>query len=221
MRFTNGKQGSALTGSKQKKGANCWEPRAAVASWAAIRLILILSTLNNWHTKQIDFVLAYPQAPVEVDNLYMKIPRGFDTEGANKSECLLHIQRNIYGQKQAGRVWNKYLVSKLIEIGFKQSLIDESVFYCCGNVVYALCADDSILAGPDEHEIDKCVQDMRAIGLDLTEEGDISDFLGVNIDRKDDGAVRLTQPQLIDQILKDLNLAHENVSTKPTPATAM
>ena len=208
-----------IDGSKQTKGVNYWESYAAVASWAAIRLILILSILNNWHTKQIDFVLAYPQAPVEVDNLYMKIPRGFEVEGAAKGEYLLHIQRNIYGQKQAGRVWNKYLVSKLIDIGFKQSLIDESVFYR-GNVIYALYTDDSILAGPDENEINKAIQDMTDIGLDLTEEGDISDFLGVNIERKADGSVHLTQPQLINRILEDLNLASENVSTKQTPATA-
>jgi hypothetical protein len=33
-------------------------------------------------------------------------------------------------------------------------------------------------------------------------EGDIQDFLGVNIDRKDDGSIHLTQPHLIDQILE-------------------
>ena len=53
--------------------------------------------LNSWKTRQIDFVQAYPQAPVKVNNIYMKIPRGFEIEGAAKDEYLLHIRPNIYG----------------------------------------------------------------------------------------------------------------------------
>ena len=208
-----------IDGSKQQKGINYWESYAAVCTWAAIRLILVLVVLNNWKTRQIDFVQAYPQAPVEVDNLYMKIRRGFEIEGAAKNEYLLHIKRNIYGQVQAGRVWNKYLVGKLTDIGFKQSMVDESVIFR-GNVIYALYTDDSILAGPDDDELDKVIRDMQSTGLELTEEGDLSDFLGVNIDRKADGTVHLTQPQLMDQILHDLQLEGENVSTKQTPSTA-
>ena len=120
---------------------------------------------------------------------------------------------------KAGRVWNKYLIDKLIDIGFKRSIVDESVFFR-GNDIYALYTDDSILAGPDEDELNKVIQDMQAIGLDLTEEGDITDFLGVNIERKADGTDHLTQPQLIDQILRDLRLDVDNVSTKQTPSMA-
>ena len=50
-------------------------------------------------------------------------------------------------------------------------------------------------------ELDVIIAEMKAAGLDLTVEGDISDFLGVKIERKPDGCVVLTQPHLIDQIL--------------------
>ena len=125
--------------------------------------------LNNWRTRQIDFVQAYPQAPIEVNNLYMKIPKGFEIEGATKDEYLLHIRCNIYVQVQAGRVWNKYLVSKLMDIGFKCSMVDESIFFC-GKVIYALYMDDSILAGPNDDELDQVICDMKSTGLELTKE---------------------------------------------------
>lgn len=51
-----------------------------------------------------------------------------------------------------------------------------------------------------------------------TQEGDIEDFLGVNIDRVDDDTYHLLQPHLIDQILEDLNLLDDNVKTRDTPA---
>ena len=217
MRFTNGKHGSILMDPSNRSTLISGSHMQQSAHGQAICLILILVILNNWKTRQIDFVQAYPQAPVEVDTLYMKIPRGFEIEGAAKDEYLLHIRRNIYGQVQAGRVWNKYLVGKLIDIGFKHSMVDKSVFFR-GNVICALYTDDSILAGPDDAELDKVIQDMGSTGLELTKEGDLSDFLGVNIERKVDSTVLLTQPQLINQILSDLNFQGENVSTKQLQA---
>ena len=51
-------------------------------------------------------------------------------------------------------------------------------------------------------------------------EGDLQDFLGVNIDRKSDGSIHLTQPHLIDHILKDLRLDKDDVKTKTAPAVS-
>jgi hypothetical protein len=205
-------------GSKQVKGVNYWETYAPVASWSTIRFILAMSIISNWHTKQLDFVLAFPQADVECDDMYMKIPRGFNIPGSNPNDYVLKLQKNLYGQKQAGRVWNKHLVLRLKKVGFKQSDIDECVFYK-GKSIYVLYTDDSILAGPDEKELDQIVRDMKGAGLDLTVEGDISDFLGVKISRQPDGSIHLTQPHLIDQIISDLWLdRHDSVSTKMTPA---
>ena len=52
---------------------------------------------------------------------------------------------------------------------------------------------------------------MRNVKLDITVEGDIADFLGVKIDRKEDGTFH---PR--DSIIKDLNL--ESAKVKDTPA---
>jgi hypothetical protein len=79
-----------------------------------------------------------------------------------------------------------------------------------------LYTDDSILAGPDPKELDQVIEDMKNVKLDITVEGDISDFLGVKIDRKDDGTYHLTQPQLVESIIKDLRL--EDAKIKDTPA---
>ena len=86
--------------------------------------------------------------------------------------------------------------------------------------MYALYTDDSILAGPDKAEMDQIIKEMQEAKLDITIEGDLQDFLGVNIERKADGTIHLTQPHLIDQILKDLRLEDENVTTKPIPASS-
>jgi len=70
----------------------------------------------------------------------------------------------------------------------------------------ALCTDDSTLAGPNKAKINQIIKEMKQAELDITVEGDIQDFLGVNIERKKDGSIHLTQPHLINQMLKDLHL---------------
>jgi hypothetical protein len=52
-------------GGKQEHGVNYWETYSPVVSWTTIRLYLTLSILNNWCTRQVDFVLAFPQADIE------------------------------------------------------------------------------------------------------------------------------------------------------------
>jgi hypothetical protein len=137
-------------------------------------------------------------------------------------EYVLKLHKNVYGQKQAGRVWNKkYLVDRLVnQVGFKQSKVDECVFYK-GNVIYVLYTDDSILAGPNQTEIDQVIELIKVAGLDITVEGDVQDFLGVHIIRGDDGTVNFTQPHLIDKILVELGLDGPNVKTNDTPARSL
>jgi len=39
--------------------------------WTTVRLIITLAMIKGWYSRQLDFVLAYPQAEVQ-GNIYMK-----------------------------------------------------------------------------------------------------------------------------------------------------
>ena len=71
--------------------------------------------------------------------------------------------------------------------------------------------DDSFLTGPNCKDLLQVVEDLKAAGLQITVEGNIADFLGVNISKDSEGNIQLTQPQLIDSILKELNLDGDKV----------
>jgi hypothetical protein len=203
-----------IHGGRQEWGVNYWETYSPVVNWSSIRLFLTLSLLAGWHTRQLDFVLAYPQAPVECD-LYMEIPRGFHFQGSRKSH-VLQILQNIYGQKQAGRVWNQHLTKGLLARGFKQSWFDECVFYKDGCVVL-IYVDDTIICGPTKALVDAVVEAL-ATGFDVSDEGDISDYLGVKVERHPQGKIKLSQPHLIQQIIDDLWL-QSNSKEFLTPAS--
>ena len=144
-------------GSTQVKGETYWESFAPVASWATIRLLLILTLRHSYETLQVDYVAAYTQAPNELEHAYMELPKGFKGP-ASGVRYVLRLLKNWYGQRQASTVWNKYLVAKLKEIGFEQSNIDDCLFYR-GDVLMVLYTDDSILVGPNKQEL-----------LDITEQ---------------------------------------------------
>ena len=70
----------------------------------------------------------------------------------------MKLHKNVYGQKQASRVWYRYLTQKLLEeLGFEKSQVDDFVFYI-GNTAYILYTDYSILAGPDPEEIEQVLK---------------------------------------------------------------
>ena len=71
--------------------------------------------------------------------------------------------------------------------------------------------------GADREEINQVIQQICDAKLNIMLEGNIKDFLGVNISRKDDGTIEFTQPHLIGKILKALRL-DAKATPKDTPA---
>ena len=142
-------------GGKQIKNQHYWETFSPVVRWSSIRLFLTLAAIMGWKTRQVDFVLAFPQADIETE-LYMEIPKGFEFNQSKKTHCL-RLKKNLYGQKQAARVWTKHLHKGLIKIGFTQSTIDECVYYYCGSTIMLCYVDDTILIDPHDEPIDNMI----------------------------------------------------------------
>jgi hypothetical protein len=203
-------------GGKQVYGENYFETYAPVVTWFSIRLVLVLSIINKWYTKQVDFVLAYTQADIEFD-MYMELPKGIETKYGNGKTHVLKLLKNLYGQKQAGRVWNQHLTKGLKAIGFKQSNVDECVFFR-GNVIFVVYTDDGIFASISKEEIDKAIREMKQ-HFNLEDQGDIKDYLGVNVERMANGDIKLTQPHLIKQIVDELKLPLRSAG-RSTPANS-
>ena len=203
-------------GGQQEKGVNYNDTYSPVVGWFSIRILLVLALLNDWSTRQIDFVLAFPQATIEFD-LYMKLPAGTILAEGNSETHVLLLHKNLYGQKQAGRVWNAHLDKGLQDIGFIRSTVDECV-YTCGSLIFMVYVDDGILIGKTASDIDAVICKLRLL-YDLTDEGQIEDYLGIHVDHLNSGKIKLSQPHLIDQICKDVHLSH-NAKHKGTPAVS-
>jgi hypothetical protein len=186
-------------GGKQTHGVNYWETHSPVVNWFSIRLCLIMLLIFKWETRQIDFVLAFPQADAECD-LFMQFPRGATLPGVHRSTHCLKLEKNLHGTRQAGQVWNRHLVEGPVnKMKFKQSAVNKCVFYR-GTTILLICVDDGILCGPSSDKI-------RVIDT----------CLGVKVSRPTPETIDLTQPHLIQQILDDMGMKL-NAKTKEKAA---
>ena len=69
--------------------------------------------------------------------------------------------------------------------------------------------DDGIFFARNSKDIDKVIKDLRKVKkakkrLTLNDQGDIKDYLGINIETTADGKIKLTQPQIINDVLQEL-----------------
>jgi hypothetical protein len=71
-------------GGQQIEGINYWETYAPVVSWRTVRLTLVLSLLSGLKSRQVDYVSAYTQAPLDCE-LFLNIPPGFSIANGSLS----------------------------------------------------------------------------------------------------------------------------------------
>ena len=87
---------------------------------------MTLAAIENLHTKSIDFVLAYPQADLDV-YIYMELPQGFNVV-PESGRYILKLQKNLYNLKQAGHNWFEKIFSALGNLSINPSKVDSCVF---------------------------------------------------------------------------------------------
>ena len=97
-----------IHGLQQEYGVNYLETYSPVVNWFSTRTLLNMAAVKKWHPRQVDFIQAHPHAPIQYD-LYMELPKGFKTKRRDGSTHVLQLLKNLYGQKQTGRVWNHHL----------------------------------------------------------------------------------------------------------------
>jgi hypothetical protein len=167
-------------GGTQQWGTNYWEPYSPVVYMVTVRLILLLAQIYKLESKDIDFVLAFPQAELDV-NIWMYLPIGFQVDTENESKCyILKLNKRLYGLKQASLNWFEKLKQGLIDHGFHQSAIGPCLYFKKGIIIITY-VDGCIIVSNSMTDINTFVKSMKdgPGGYVLTDEGDINKFLGI------------------------------------------
>jgi hypothetical protein len=203
-----------LHGGKQVFGLNYYETYDPVVTWFSIILLIHIGIIFGWALRQVDFIMAYPQTPIEC-GMYMEPPQRIQVSEGDSKNYFLKLLKNIYGQKQAGRVWNEYLVAKLSSIGFKASLIDNCIFYQ-DDIIFMVYVDSGIFLGKVDNQLKQVIQEIQETRLKIEDQGHPADYASIDIKKMCSGSYKFTQHTLINAIIKDVNLTDTKV--KPVPA---
>jgi hypothetical protein len=152
-------------GGQQTWGLDYWETYAPVVTWASVRLLLIVAKIHGLESKSIDFVLAFPQADLDVP-VYMELPAGVnpvDVSDENRRRYVLKLNKSLYGLKQAGYNWFEKLREGLITRNFIQSQVDKCVFFRKDCIVLTY-VDDCIILGKTLADVDAVISSLHVGG---------------------------------------------------------
>ena len=178
-------------------------------------MIFIVAKMLNLLSRSVDFVLAFPQAELDID-IYMKLPIGFDQIDGEK--YVLKLNRSLYGLKQGSHNWYKKLHQTLIDRDFKPSDIDPCVYYSSNSIIIVY-VDDVIIISKKESTLDAIVKSLfeGEEKFNLTDEGSLDKYLGIDIRDLGKDSYELCQPFLIERIIKLVGLEETDKQKRTTP----
>ena len=190
-------------GCGQRPGRDYHETWAPVPSAPTTRALLATAAARGWHAHHVDVRTAYLNASMDVD-VYLIILDGFTDAG--KEGIML---KEMYGTKQAGRLWRTHLHNALTGMGAVQSDADPCVYHVMvvgHKVIVEVHVDDIITAGKNLEAVLK-VKAMIGQVFDIRDLGEASDYLGMQVkwDRKA-GTVSLSNPRHTAGILADFGM---------------
>ena len=135
---------------------------------------MIVAQVLKLDTQAIDFVLAFPQAELEVP-VYMELPAGIELVGHGKdsSRYLLKLKRSLYGLKQASINWHYKLKTAFKDRGFVESLSDPCVFIS-KDMIILVYVDDCILISKETLVIQKFISSLKVGTEDFVTTDDLA-----------------------------------------------
>ncbi|XP_052199622.1 retrovirus-related Pol polyprotein from transposon RE1 isoform X2 [Diospyros lotus] len=175
-------------GYSQTYGIDYEETFAPVAKLNSIRIFLSIVVNLDWELFQFDIMNAFLNGELE-EEVYMKIPPGFENEERIGKVCKLH--KSLYGLKQSPRAWFKRFSSTLTKFGYKQGETGHTLFIKHSNgkrCILIVYVDDIIVTGDDTNEIATLKQRLKEefVVKDL---GNMKYFLGMEVARSKEGIV--------------------------------
>ena len=211
-----------VQGCTQVAGIDYDQTFCATMRSGSLRLLSAIAAQLGLGMHRWDFVAAYLQGELlDGEVVYCELPPGIsehDIPGhqihdAQGRARVCQVVKPIYGMAQAGRRWQRSLYPWLEEYGFEASKSDASVFSCRRTistptgkrnelVIIGCYVDDlaCLHSHDDKYSLYHHFITSLQKSWEVEDEGDISDLLGVQIDRGKD-QVTMTQTAYIDRMM--------------------
>ncbi|MHB1850521.1 MAG: Ty1/Copia family ribonuclease HI, partial [Acidimicrobiales bacterium] len=207
-------------GYSQIFGVDYFNTYAPTIKLSTVRAILAVAAKQGYNITQADVVTAYLHAAM-TEEVYMDQPEGFEQKGENGETLVCLLKKSIYGLKQAGRNWNKFLDTWFKGNKFKVGGADPCLYIYTddkGNfVVIGIHVDDFIIIDNNLDLRQKFIQDMsKTFKLDFL--GDAKWILQVKLTRTAN-SITIDQSKYIADILEKFDMINCKVANTPMEKT--
>lgn len=197
-------------GFRQVAGKDYEEVFAPTAQHVTLRILLATASSKGLELDQMDVKTAFLNGELSSD-VYIKLPASLGGQ-----VWLLH--KALYGLKQAARAWFSKLRTSMLEHGFSPSQHDPCLFFRgegTDRVYVMVHVDDALIAGARDG-VDKVKKSMARM-FEVKDMGHARHFLGMTIERHEDGAYSLMQPKYIEDLLHRFHMPDCKPTTTPLP----
>lgn len=149
----------------------------------------------------------------------MEMPKQFKEEG---KVCLL--KKSLYGLRQSPKNFFMRLNSALTNRGLRPSDNDPCL-YIGPDVICVSFVDDCLFFSRSEGAIDRLISSIsdpkQPDSLALNVESDVAGFLGILLEKQDDGSIEMKQTGLIERILRVMGMEDSRPVRSPTNGDAI
>jgi hypothetical protein len=201
-------------GYTQTYGIDYDDTFAPVAKMNSVRTLISCAVNLGWDLFQLDVKNAFLHGDLQ-EEIYMHIPPGFNT--AQTEGKILRLCRSLYGLKQSPRAWFDRFRKVMIQMGYKQSNADHTLFYKCNmkNItILIVYVDDIVITGDDTKSIDQ-LKAKLASEFEVKDLGPLRYFLGIEVSRSPKG-IYLSQRKYVLDLLSETGLSGCRPAPTPT-----
>ncbi|GMF30505.1 unnamed protein product [Phytophthora fragariaefolia] len=176
-------KGKNVLSRKWKYGVDFWETYSPVVAQEAVKFILLLALHLGLNARNVDFVTAFLNGPIDDDvEIYMEMPEYFDD-----------------GSGRVCRTLDKYLR----QCGFRRTKMDGGVYtrsVGSSPIFVAVYVVDLVIVGTDEN-IELALNELRTT-FQIKDLGPVTDLLHMQISDVPGEALWISQRGYIDKVLR-------------------
>ena len=206
-----------VQGTTLEAGVDYEQTFSAALKYPSARGLFAYAARHGCKVRSVDLVAAYLQGEfIEGEVVYCHLPVGYPEFDSKGRPLVARVQKPIYGIQQAGRRLQRKLFAWIEQQGFVPlSDSDSCVFTreCPNGEILTIGVYVDNLQIVHSAELDQhgrgpagCVYNefLDAITLEweVTDEGEMTDLLGIEIDYRADGSIKLHQKAYIDKVVK-------------------
>ncbi|KAI3729851.1 hypothetical protein L6452_18522 [Arctium lappa] len=200
-------------GYTQEEGIDYEEVFAPVARIEAIRLFLAYASYMNFKVYQMDVKSAFFYVSIE-EEVYVYQPPGF--ENPSYPDRVYKLKKALYGLHQAPRAWYDTLSSYILENGFERGVIDKTLFIKRKkkDILLVQIYVDDIIFGSTRDNMCKEFEDLMHQRFKMSSMGELTFFLGLQVQQKSDG-IFICQSKYVQDILTKFGFSDSKPASTP------